>query len=71
MKKNTSDNKKQNNQDQQVINSANGTNNEDVRATEVGEIIKKIKNGIDYVGDVESPEEQEKYEKEDMSQSGG
>ncbi|MBF7020832.1 hypothetical protein [Staphylococcus kloosii] len=52
---------------------ANNTevNNEDVRTTEEGDVIKKTKNGIDYVGDFNSPEAEEKYEEDVKSQSGG
>jgi len=42
-----------------------------VRTTEDGEVIKKTKNGIDYVGEFDSPDEEEKYEQEVMAQSGG
>ncbi|WP_210142161.1 hypothetical protein [Staphylococcus sp. GDY8P57P] len=43
----------------------------EVRTTEDGEVIKKTKNGIDYVGEFDSPDEEEKYEQEVMAQSGG
>ncbi|SCS68993.1 hypothetical protein [Staphylococcus caeli] len=46
-------------------------NTEEVRTTEDGEEIKKTKNGIDYTGDFNSPEEEAQYEKNVMSQSGG
>lgn len=46
-------------------------NNEDVRTTEEGDVIKKTKNGIDYVGKFDSPEAEEKYEQDVKSQTGG
>ncbi|MCI2949027.1 hypothetical protein FH144_11575 [Staphylococcus caledonicus] len=47
------------------------TNTNELRTTEDGEVIKKTKNGIDYVGEFKSPEEEAKYEREVMSQTGG
>lgn len=46
-------------------------NTDEVRTTEDGEEIKKTKNGIDYTGEFDSPEEEEEFEKGVMAQSGG
>lgn len=59
-----------------ISNNQNNTTNEElntdeVRTTEDGEVIKKTKNGIDYTGEFDSPEEEEEFEKGVMAQSGG
>ncbi|MCG2362468.1 hypothetical protein K4Q22_10750 [Staphylococcus epidermidis] len=43
----------------------------DVRTNESGEVIHKTKNGIDYVGKFDSPQEEAQYERDVMSQTGG
>lgn len=49
----------------------NNNNTNEVRTTEDGEEIKKTKNGIDYTGEFDSPEEEQEFEKGVMAQSGG
>lgn len=49
----------------------NNVNTNEVRTNELGEIIHKTKNGIDYTGEFDSPEEEANFEKEVMSQTGG
>lgn len=60
---------------QESTNTNNNSNEElntnEVRTTEDGEEIKKTKNGIDYAGEFDSPEEEEEFEKGVMAQSGG
>lgn len=78
--KNKNSKKEQQNQttNQTEIQESTNTNNtneelniNEVRTTEDGEEIKKTKNGIDYTGEFDSPEEEEEFEKGVMAQSGG
>ncbi|EGQ1611845.1 TPA: hypothetical protein OTG90_002394 [Staphylococcus pseudintermedius] len=78
--KNKTSKKEQQNQttNQTEIQESTNTNNtneelntDEFRTTEDGEEIKKTKNGIDYTGEFDSPEEEEEFEKGVMAQSGG
>lgn len=78
--KNKNSKKEQQNQttNQTEIQESTNTNNtneelniNEVRTIEDGEEIKKTKNGIDYTGEFDSPEEEEEFEKGVMAQSGG
>lgn len=59
------------NEIQKSANTNEALNTDEVRTTEDGEEIKKTKNGIDYTGEFDSPEEKEEFEKGVMAQSGG
>ncbi|MEY8621493.1 hypothetical protein AALJ42_10975 [Staphylococcus xylosus] len=59
------------NENQKSTNTNEELNTNDVRTTEDGEEIKKTKNGIDYTGEFDSPEEEEEFEKGVIAQSGG
>ncbi|KKB25551.1 hypothetical protein I6J04_06220 [Staphylococcus carnosus] len=59
------------NEIQKSPNTNEEVNTDEVRTTEDGEEIKKTKNGIDYTGEFDSPEEEEEFEKDVMAQSGG
>lgn len=52
-------------------NTSNNVTTNDVRTNESGEVIHKTKNGIDYVGKFDSPQEEAQYERDVMSQTGG
>ena len=59
------------NEIQKSTNTNEELNTDEVRTTEDGEEIKKTKNGTDYTGEFDSPEEEEEFEKGVMAQSGG
>lgn len=59
------------NEIQKSANTNEALNTDEVRTTEDDEEIKKTKNGIDYTGEFDSPEEEEEFEKGVMAQSGG